>query len=52
MNRFMRGVRVVQRRLPRLPTDQTLSIVAVPSADPLEVLLPIVREVQAREVAS
>ncbi|MGD0649022.1 MAG: SDR family NAD(P)-dependent oxidoreductase [Acidobacteriaceae bacterium] len=52
MNRFMRGVRVVQRRLPRLPTDQTLSLVAVPSADPLEVLLPIVREVQAREVAS
>jgi acyl dehydratase/NADP-dependent 3-hydroxy acid dehydrogenase YdfG len=52
MNRFMRGVRVVQRRLPRLPTDQTLSLVAVASADPLEVLLPIVREVQGVEGAS
>lgn len=52
MNRFMRGVRVVQKRLPRLPTDQTLSIIAVPSADPLEVLLPIVREVQRAEAAS
>jgi acyl dehydratase/NADP-dependent 3-hydroxy acid dehydrogenase YdfG len=52
MNRFMRGVRVVQRRLPRLPTDQTLSLVAVASADPLEVLLPIVREVQRVEGAS
>jgi acyl dehydratase/NADP-dependent 3-hydroxy acid dehydrogenase YdfG len=52
MNRFMRGVRVVQRRLPRLPTDQTLSLVSVASADPLEVLLPIVREVQRVEGAS
>jgi acyl dehydratase/NADP-dependent 3-hydroxy acid dehydrogenase YdfG len=52
MNRFMRGVRVVQKRLPRLPTDQTLSIVSVACADPLEVLLPIVREVQAMVDAS
>ena len=46
LNRFSRGVRVVQKRLPRLPTDQTLTLLAVESADPLEVLLPIVREVQ------
>lgn len=46
INRYMTGVRVVVGRLPRLPTDQTLSVVPVRSADPLEIILPIVRDVQ------
>jgi len=46
INRFMKGVRVVLHRLPRLPTDQTLSVIPVKCSDPLEIILPIIREVQ------
>ena len=41
------GVKVLTRRLPVLPTDQTNSVVPGKSLDPIEVLLPIVREMQA-----
>ena len=47
MNRFEPGVRVVVKRLPRIVTDQTAALVAVPSEDALDVMLPIVRELHA-----
>jgi acyl dehydratase/NAD(P)-dependent dehydrogenase (short-subunit alcohol dehydrogenase family) len=49
MNRFARGVRVVVKRLPRTDTDQTATLVGAPSADPLDVMLPVVRELHALE---
>ena len=42
----LRGLRIVARRLPRLPTDQTNSLVPVDTVDPLFVMLPLVRETQ------
>jgi NAD(P)-dependent dehydrogenase (short-subunit alcohol dehydrogenase family) len=39
--------RIVVRRLPRTATDQTASIVRVASADPLDVMLEVVREMHA-----
>jgi hypothetical protein len=47
MNLSQAPLHVIVRRLPRLPTDQTASITAVETADPLETMLPIVREVQS-----
>jgi acyl dehydratase len=38
---------VTVRRLPRMPTDQTASVTQVEEADPVETMLPIVREVQS-----
>lgn len=38
---------VVWPRLPRIETDQTLSLIKVPAADPVEVLLPIIRQMTA-----
>ncbi len=35
---------VVWPRLPRIETDQTLSLIKVPAADPVEILLPILRK--------
>ncbi|MDW5267496.1 MULTISPECIES: SDR family NAD(P)-dependent oxidoreductase [Acidobacteriaceae] len=52
INRYMPGVRVVVSRLPRLPTDQTLSVIPVRCSDPLEVILPIIRDVQGAETKS
>ena len=37
---------VIQRRLPRIETDQTASVVAAPAEDAIEVLLPIIRSMQ------
>jgi NAD(P)-dependent dehydrogenase (short-subunit alcohol dehydrogenase family) len=42
--RFTPNVTIVSRRLPRLPTDQTGSIAQELLADPIETLLPIIRE--------
>jgi NAD(P)-dependent dehydrogenase (short-subunit alcohol dehydrogenase family) len=42
--RFMPRVRVITERLPRLPTDQTASLIRAKSANPLEVMLPIIRK--------
>jgi acyl dehydratase/NAD(P)-dependent dehydrogenase (short-subunit alcohol dehydrogenase family) len=47
MNRSLGRVRVIVRRLPRLRTDQTATVPPVESSDPLEAMLPIVREVQS-----
>jgi NAD(P)-dependent dehydrogenase (short-subunit alcohol dehydrogenase family) len=52
LNRALRHVRIVSTRLPRMLTDQTASIVPVRTASVLEVLLPVVRTVQARESAT
>jgi acyl dehydratase len=52
INRFMQGMRVIVSRLPRLPTDQTLSLIPVRCSDPLEIILPIVRNVQGTETKS
>ena len=46
INASLSPLRVTVKRLPRLPTDQTSSITVVETADPLETLLPIIREVQ------
>jgi hypothetical protein len=40
-------VRVIVRRLPRLLTDQTATALPVDTADPLDTMLPIIREVQS-----
>jgi NAD(P)-dependent dehydrogenase (short-subunit alcohol dehydrogenase family) len=47
MNAFQAPLHVTVCRLPRLPTDQTASITPAETADPLETMLPIVREVQS-----
>lgn len=51
INKQMKNVRVVVRRLPRLPTDQTASLIQTGSADPTTVMLPIIREVQGKRRA-
>ncbi len=40
------NIRIVVNRIPRVLTDQTASLVQVESADPLDVMLPIIRQVQ------
>jgi NAD(P)-dependent dehydrogenase (short-subunit alcohol dehydrogenase family) len=40
----MPGLRILVRRLPRVATDQTASIVPVAAIDPVAAMLPIVRE--------
>jgi hypothetical protein len=47
MNVALAPMHVTQSRLPRLPTDQTASVVEVETADALETILPIIREVQS-----
>jgi hypothetical protein len=47
MNVSLAPLHVTVRRLPRLPTDQTASIVAAETALPIETMLPIIREVQS-----
>lgn len=46
INRFTPGIRVIARRLPRVLTDQTVSLIQRKSEDALEVMLPIVRMMQ------
>jgi hypothetical protein len=47
MNLSFAPMHVTQSRLPRLLTDQTASVADVETADPVEILLPIIREVQS-----
>lgn len=47
MNKFMAPLHVTAARLPRLLTDQTAGITPSEIADPLAVLLPLVRHVQS-----
>jgi acyl dehydratase/NAD(P)-dependent dehydrogenase (short-subunit alcohol dehydrogenase family) len=46
LNHTMPGVRILVRRLPRVTTDQTATILPIQAHDPLTVLLPIVRDMQ------
>jgi len=46
LNRSNAGIKTIVHRLPRLLTDQTSTIPPVATRDPLEVMLPIIREVQ------
>jgi hypothetical protein len=50
MQSFESPGRILVRRLPRLPTDQTVSLLKVETADPIGVILPIVREVYANQL--
>ena len=47
INACLAPARVTVSRLPRLPTDQTASITPAEVADPVETMLPIIREVQS-----
>jgi acyl dehydratase len=40
---------ILVRRLPRLPTDQTASVQELANIDPIDVILPIIREVYAAQ---
>jgi acyl dehydratase/NAD(P)-dependent dehydrogenase (short-subunit alcohol dehydrogenase family) len=46
LNTFLPGIHVVSRRLPRIVTDQTATVGVASAQDALEVMLPIVYEVQ------
>jgi hypothetical protein len=46
LSRTVPGLSILVRRLPRVTTDQTATILPVPAGDPVAVLLPIVRELQ------
>ena len=46
INRFRPGIHVITRRLPRVLTDQTVSLIQRNSEDALAVMLPIVRMMQ------
>jgi NAD(P)-dependent dehydrogenase (short-subunit alcohol dehydrogenase family) len=47
LSRSWAPLHVTATRLPRLPTDQTATVTEVTMASPLEILLPVVREVQS-----
>ena len=47
LNLYVPGLRILVSRLPRLRTDQTLSLLPEHETDPIEVMLPIVREMMA-----
>jgi hypothetical protein len=46
VNEFMSGVHVISRRLPRILTDQTATVGVASADNALDVMLPIVYEVQ------
>jgi acyl dehydratase len=50
MVKARRSLAITVRRLPRLSTDQTASLTEMETADPLDIMLPIVREVHAKRV--
>jgi NAD(P)-dependent dehydrogenase (short-subunit alcohol dehydrogenase family) len=47
MNRAGGRVHIIVSRLPRLLTDQTATVLPVAAADPLKIMLPVVRNVQS-----
>lgn len=51
MNRSNSGTRVIVSRLPRLMTDQTATVAPAAAANPLDVLLPVIRQVQSQRPA-
>ena len=46
INSFLPNVQVISRRLPRIMTDQTATVGVASTHDALDVMLPIVHEVQ------
>jgi nucleoside-diphosphate-sugar epimerase len=46
INRWMRGVRVITTRLPRLLTDQTATSMPTTFGNAVDVMLLIIREMQ------
>jgi hypothetical protein len=52
MNRTHGRVHVIVDRLPRLLTDQTASLPPLKGADPLEIMLPIIRKVQSTSAST
>ena len=52
MNRYVPDLHILTTRLPRLPTDQTAGILPELALDPVDVLLPIVREMQRLSAGS
>jgi hypothetical protein len=49
MNRALPRIRILAPRLPRTLTDQTASVIRADNADPLAVMLPIVRDMHQPE---
>ena len=48
MSKYLPGVRILMRRLPRLLTDQTAALDPEEVNDPLPVMLPVVRDMHKR----
>jgi hypothetical protein len=46
VNEFMSGIHVICRRLPRILTDQTATVGVASADNALDVMLPIVYDVQ------
>jgi len=49
LDRYVPNLHVISRRLPRMLTDQTATVALAKSEDPLTVMLPIIRDVQAEK---
>jgi NADP-dependent 3-hydroxy acid dehydrogenase YdfG len=47
LNNALTPLHITVSRLPRLPTDQTTSVTEATAADPVRIMLPIIREVQS-----
>jgi hypothetical protein len=47
INKSLAPTHVTVKRLPRLPTDQTATFTAIEAADPVETMIPVIREVQS-----
>jgi len=52
INRAHGRIHVIMDRLPRLLTDQTATLPPVKNADPLEIMLPIIRKVQSAQASA
>jgi NAD(P)-dependent dehydrogenase (short-subunit alcohol dehydrogenase family) len=50
LNQSWPGMHITSVRLPRLLTDQTATMVPTENVDPVDVILPIVRKVQATKI--
>ena len=49
LNGSVRAIKVVTHRLPRLATDQTLTVMPSETNEAIDVLLPVIRQVQTEE---